>query len=103
MCSMSLTVVVSARCDCVVMRPAISSGCRPVYCQTIAMTGMRMSGKISTGVRRCRERPDDQNDQRQHDKRVGPPQRDADEGNHPATAPKVTTRCVCRPREPCYS
>ena len=57
MCSMSLTVVVSARCDWVVMRPAICSGIRPVYCQTMATTGMRMSGKISTGVRNAASGP----------------------------------------------
>ena len=57
MCSMSLTVVVSARCDWEVMRPAISSGARPVYCHTIATTGMRMSGKMSTGVRSAASGP----------------------------------------------
>ena len=57
MCSMSLTVVVSARWNCVVMRPAISSGGRPVYCQTTAMTGMRMSGKMSAGVRSAASGP----------------------------------------------
>ena len=51
MCSMSLTVVVSARWKCSMTRPAIWSGGRPVYCQTTAITGMRISGKMSVGVR----------------------------------------------------
>src|SRR5579871_787280 len=33
------------------MRPAIWSGGRPVYCQITPITGIRISGKISTGVR----------------------------------------------------
>src|SRR5580704_6687828 len=57
MCSMSLTVVVSARWNWVVMRPAIWSGGRPVYCHTTAITGMRMSGKMSTGVRSAESGP----------------------------------------------
>ena len=57
MCSMSLTVVVSARWNGVVMRPAIWSGGRPVYCQTTPMTGMRMSGKMSVGVRSAASGP----------------------------------------------
>src|SRR5579863_257623 len=51
MCSMSLTVVVSERSNCVVMRPAIWSGGRPVYCQATAMIGILMFGKMSVGVR----------------------------------------------------
>ena len=57
MCSMSFTVVVSARWNWVVMRPAIWSGGRPVYCHTTAITGMRMSGKMSTGVRKAASGP----------------------------------------------
>ena len=57
MCSMSLTVVVSARWNGVVMRPAIWSGGRPVYCQTTPITGMRMSGKMSVGVRSAASGP----------------------------------------------
>ena len=57
MCSISLTVVVRARWNCVVMRPAIRSGGRPVYCQTTLMTGMRMSGKMSVGVRNAASGP----------------------------------------------
>ena len=37
-----------------------------------------------------RQRADDENDQREHDERVGPPQRDADYSNHSCNAPKVT-------------
>ena len=33
------------------MRPAMSSGGSPVYCQTTEMTGMPMLGKMSVGVR----------------------------------------------------
>ena len=57
MCSMSLTVVVSARWNSVVMRPAICSGGRPVYCQATAITGMLMSGKMSVGVRNAASGP----------------------------------------------
>ena len=57
MCSMSLTVVVSDRSKFSMMRPDISSGDRPVYCQTTAITGMRMSGKMSTGVRSAASGP----------------------------------------------
>jgi hypothetical protein len=57
MCSMSLTVVVSARWNCVTMRPAISCGGKPVYCQITAMTGILISGKISTGVRQAASGP----------------------------------------------
>ena len=57
MCSMSLTVVVSARWNGVTMRPAIWSGGRPVYCQTTPITGMRMSGKMSVGVRSAASGP----------------------------------------------
>src|ERR1035441_2627453 len=46
------TTVVSTRSKTVVMRPSISSGLRPVYCQATAMTGILISGKISVGVRR---------------------------------------------------
>ncbi|MGY4569002.1 hypothetical protein ACVWY5_002072 [Bradyrhizobium sp. USDA 3256] len=54
---MSLTVVVSARWNGVVMRPDIWSGGRPVYCQTTPITGMRMSGKMSVGVRNAASGP----------------------------------------------
>ncbi len=50
MCSMSLTVVGSTRSKGVMIRPDISSGCRPVYCQATPITGTLMSGKISVGV-----------------------------------------------------
>src|SRR5882724_7885277 len=39
------------------MRPAIWSGGRPVYCQTTPITGIRMSGKISVGVRNAASGP----------------------------------------------
>ena len=51
MCSMSLTVVVNARSNGVMMRPAISSGGKPWYCQATPMIGMLMLGNISTGMR----------------------------------------------------
>ena len=54
---MSLTVVVSARSNGVVMRPAIWSGGRPVYCHATPMTGMLMFGKISVGVRNAASGP----------------------------------------------
>ena len=57
MCSMSLTVVVKARWNGVVMRPAIWSGGRPVYCQTTPITGIRISGKMSAGVRSAANGP----------------------------------------------
>ena len=57
MCSMSLTVVVSARSNGVTMRPDIWSGGSPVYCQTTPITGMRISGKMSVGVRMAASGP----------------------------------------------
>ena len=57
MCSISLTVVVSERSNGVVMRPDIWSGGRPVYCQTTPITGIRISGKMSAGVRRAASGP----------------------------------------------
>ena len=57
MCSMSLTVVVSARSNGVVMRPDIWSGGSPVYCQTTPITGIRISGKMSVGVRSAASGP----------------------------------------------
>ena len=56
-CSMLLTVVVSERWKFSITRPDIWSGGRPVYCQTTAMTGMRISGKMSTGMRRAANGP----------------------------------------------
>ena len=40
---------------------------------------MSMSGKMSVGVRADRERSDEQDQQRQHDERVGPIERDSDD------------------------
>ena len=57
MCSISLTVVVSARSNGVVMRPDIWSGGNPVYCQTTPITGIRISGKMSVGVRSAASGP----------------------------------------------
>ena len=54
---MSLTVVVSERWKFSITRPDIWSGGRPVYCQTTAMTGILISGKMSTGVRRAASGP----------------------------------------------
>ena len=50
MCSMSFTVVVSERSLWTVIRSAICWGERPVYCHTMATTGMLMLGKISVGA-----------------------------------------------------
>src|SRR2546430_9536964 len=52
MCSMPLTVVVAARSNCEVMRPSISAGGSPVYCQMAATTGMLICGNMSAGMRR---------------------------------------------------
>src|SRR5882762_428008 len=51
MCSMLLTVVVSARSSVYTIRCSISFALRPVYCQMTLTTGMLMDGKISVGVR----------------------------------------------------
>ncbi len=50
-CSTSLTVVCAVRSLASTSRVAISSGDSPVYLQIAATTGMRMSGKMSVGVR----------------------------------------------------
>jgi hypothetical protein len=57
MCSTSLTVVVTARSETVVMRRSISSGGRPAYCQITETTGMSISGKMSVGVRTSESTP----------------------------------------------
>jgi hypothetical protein len=57
MCWMSLTVVVNARSKGVMMRPAISPGGKPWYCQATPMIGMSMLGKISTGMRSAASPP----------------------------------------------
>src|SRR6266850_6717986 len=54
---MSLTVVVNARSKGAVIRPDIWSGGKPVYCQTTPITGIRMSGKMSVGVRSAASGP----------------------------------------------
>src|SRR5712664_3065270 len=54
---MSLTVVVNARSKGAVIRPDIWSGGSPVYCQTTPITGIRMSGKMSVGVRSAASGP----------------------------------------------
>ena len=82
MCWMSLTVVVRTRWKGDMTRPAMSSAGRPVYCQTTAMTGMRISGKMSTGVREHGQPTTNQNEQRQHDEGVWPLQCDSDESCH---------------------
>ena len=51
MCSIPLTVVVTARSNCVVMRPSISEGGSPAYCQIAATTGMSICGNMSAGMR----------------------------------------------------
>src|SRR5215470_16896104 len=51
MCSMSLTSVVNPRSVLLTMRSVISCAESPSYCQTTLMTGMFISGRISTGVR----------------------------------------------------
>src|SRR5215468_6358009 len=52
MWSMSFTSVVRARSVVVVIRFDISCGDRPWKFQTMLMTGMSMSGKMSVGVRK---------------------------------------------------
>ena len=50
MCSMSLTVVVSARSLMVTMRFSISSAETPGYAQIRLTTGISMVGKMSVGI-----------------------------------------------------
>ena len=95
---MSLTVVVNARSNCVTMRPAISAGGRPVYRQMAAMTGMRISGKISTGVAPGGQRTDDQEKEGEDDERVRAPQCDADQGGHKNSGSQFATTAERRRR-----
>ncbi len=53
MCSISLTVVVNDRSLTVTMRDSMSAGDVPGYCQMTVTTGMSISGKMSTGIRRA--------------------------------------------------
>ena len=73
-CSMLSTSVVNAFSYGVVNRPSSSSGFSPVYCHAIEMTGILMFGKMSVGVREDHHRRRNQNEDRQHDKRVRPVQ-----------------------------
>jgi hypothetical protein len=50
MCSMPFTVVVRARSKLPVKRCSMSSAGKPVYCQTTAMTGISISGRMSVGI-----------------------------------------------------
>ena len=82
MCSMSLTVVVSARWNSVVMRPGHlvrrQAGVLPDH-------GDHRDADVREDVGRRaqrRERADDQNQERQHDERVGPAQGNTDQSNH---------------------
>jgi hypothetical protein len=52
MCSMSLTVVVRPRSLCPAIRWPISCALRPLYDQMIVITGMSISGKMSTAMLR---------------------------------------------------
>ena len=64
------------------MRPDISSGDRPPKLKATPITGMPMSGKMSVGVLKRRQRPEDQDQQRHDDEGEGPLQRDADDPGH---------------------
>ena len=90
MCSMSLTVVVSARCDCVVMRPG---HIRRLEARVLPDDRDHRDSDIRKDIDRraqSRKRPDDQNGKRQHDERVRPSQRNANDSDHSRNAPKVT-------------
>ncbi len=71
-CSTSLTSVAMPRSTLPVMRCSISCGCNPLYVQTKLMTGILISGKMSVGVRGTTTRSKKNDDERHHDKRVGP-------------------------------
>ena len=57
MCSMPFTVVVRARSKFPVKRCSMSSGGKPPYCQTTAITGMLISGRMSVGIWRMEKTP----------------------------------------------
>ena len=82
MCSMSLTVVVSARWNCVTMRPAICSGGKAGILPD--RRDHRDADFRKDVDRRAprRERADDEKQQGEDDKSVRAPQRDADERSH---------------------
>ena len=97
---MSLTVVVSARCDCVVMRPAI---CSRLQAGVLPDDRDHRNADVRKDVDRRaqrRQRPDDENNKREHDESIGTPQCDADERNHamttspPATARECAVNCT---------
>ena len=91
MCSMSLTVVVSARSNGDVMRPAIWSGGNPVI---LPDHGDHRDADVRKDVdRRARggERADDEKQQRENDKRIGAPQRDADDRGHSRRTPPTAS------------
>ena len=80
MCSMSLTAVVIAYSLKVVMRFSISSGERPLVVPDRPLTtGMSISGKMSVGIVTIAEHAQEHDQQRHHDERVGPAQREPDD------------------------
>ena len=62
------------RSELVTMRSAISLGAKPAKFQTTLMTGILMSGKISTGVRRMTIGRQDDEHQRHHDEGIRTPE-----------------------------
>ena len=88
MCSISLTVVVSARWNGVVMRPG-----HLVRRQAGVLPDHADHGdadvREDVGRRAQRgQRPDDQQQQREHDEGVGPAERNADQCNHKTGIPR---------------
>ena len=82
MCSMSFTVVVSARSNGVMTRPAIWSGGKPVVLKGDADDGNVDAGEDVDRHAQRRERAEEENQQRRNDERVGAGERDPDYGKH---------------------
>ena len=80
------------------MRPAMASGGRPAYCHTTLITGMRMFGKISVGVRMIGEHAENQDEQRQHHERVRAAQGDFYDTEH--CGREVLGPTIMGPRSP---
>src|SRR6266581_5673476 len=84
MCSMLSTVVVRIRSYCVVIRPSISSGLRPVNCQATAITG---DAREYVGGRAEEDhRARDEDEQGEHDEGVGTVESDPDDPHRSAMA-----------------
>ena len=98
MCSMSLTVVVSARSERGDDAPRHAVGRQAGVLPDDADDRDADIGKDVGGRAQRRERADDQDQQRQHDEGVGPRERNADKGDHRPGSPITPENGMGQPK-----